>query len=82
MKRGDNMSYESLKTEFEANNKLQFKLYSLEYLIEKIDNCIQIYAIDYPTRKNKYNSLEELMNYYAVYNEPLITIIDKIKIIV
>ena len=28
-----------------------------------MDNYIQIYAIDYPTRKSKYNSLEELDNY-------------------
>ena len=75
------MSYESMKSEFETKNKLKFKLYSLEYLIEKVDNCIQIYAIDYPTRKSKYNSFEELINNYTVYNEPLGTILNNIKII-
>lgn len=75
------MSYESIKNEFESNSKIKFKLYSLEYLIEKVDNYIQIYAIDYPTRKSKYNSFEELMNNFTVYNEPLITILNNIKII-
>ena len=76
------MSYESIKKEFEINNRLSFKLYSLEYLIERVDdNYILIYAIDYPTRKSKYNNLEELMNNYTVYNEPLITIVSNIKLV-
>ncbi len=73
------MNYESIKNEFETNNQLKFKLYSLEYLIEKVDNYVQIYAIDYPTRKNKYNSFEELINNYTVYNEPLITLLNNVK---
>ena len=79
MKCGDSMSYETIKAEFEKDNRLKFKLYSLEYLIEKVDNYIQIYAIDYPTRKSKYNSLEELLNNYTIYNEPLITVLNNIK---
>lgn len=75
------MNYESIKDEFETNNQLKFKLYSLEYLIEKVDNYIQIYAIDYPTRKSKYNSLEELFNNFTVYNEPLITLLSNVRII-
>ena len=73
------MSYESIKNEFESNSRVKFKLYSLEYLIERVDNYIQIYAIDYPTRKSKYNSLEELVNNFTVYNEPLITLLNNIK---
>ena len=73
------MNYESIKDKLETNNQLKFKLYSLEYLIEKVDNYVQIYAIDYPTRKNKYNSLEELINNYTVYNEPLITLLNNVK---
>ena len=75
------MSYESMKNEFESNNRIKFKLYSLEYLIERVDNYVQVYAIDYPTRKSKYNSLEELFNNFTVYNEPLIILIDNIKTI-
>ena len=75
------MSYESMKSEFETNNRIKFKLYSLEYLIERADNYVQVYAIDYPTRKSKYNTLEELFNNFTVYNEPLIILIDNIKTI-
>ena len=75
------MSYESMKNEFESNNRIKFKLYSLEYLIERVDNYVQVYAIDYPTRKSKYSSLEELMNNFTIYNEPLIILIANIKTI-
>lgn len=75
------MSYESIKNEFESNNRVKFKLYSLEYLIERVDNYIQVYAIDYPTRKSKYNTLEELFNNFTVYNESLISLINNIKIV-
>lgn len=75
------MSYESIKNEFESNNRVKFKLYSLEYLIEWVDNYVQVYAIDYPTRKSKYNTLEELFNNFTVYNESLISLINNIKIV-
>ena len=75
------MSYESIKNEFESNNRIKFKLYSLEYLIERVDNYVQVYAIDYPTRKSKYNTLEELFNNFTVYNESLISLINNIKIV-
>ena len=73
------MNYESMRNEFDSSNRIRFKLYSLEYLIERVDNYIQIYTIDYPTRKSKYNSLEELVNNFTVYNEPLITLLNNIK---
>lgn len=75
------MNYESMRNEFDSNNRIRFKLYSLEYLIERVDNYVQIYAIDYPTRKSKYSSLEELMNNFTIYNEPLIILIANIKTI-
>lgn len=75
------MSYESIKNEFESNSRIKFKLYSLEYLIERVDNYVRVYAIDYPTRKSKYNTLEDLFNNFTVYNEPLITLINNIKTI-
>ena len=75
------MSYESIKNEFESNSRVKFKLYSLEYLIERVDNYVQVYAIDYPTRKSKYNTLEEVFNNFTVYNESLISLINNIKIV-
>lgn len=75
------MVYEDIKNYFIDNNKLKFKLYSLEYMIEQKDNYIEIYAIYYENRKKQYNSFDELMNSFTVYNEPLISQINRIQII-
>ena len=68
------MKYEDLKKKFEINKKVKFKLYSLEYIIEMIDNNVVIYPEIYPQRKSKYFSLDAVMSYFTVYNEPLISI--------
>lgn len=75
------MEYNELKKRFDSNNKLKIRLYSLEYIIEKVDNHIEIYVIYYEKRKFSYDSFDELMNNYTVYNEPLIEQIDRIKIL-
>jgi len=75
------LSFEELNNRFISNNKLKFKLYSLEYVVEKVDNGIEIYATYYQTRKSNYNSFEELMNNYTVYNEPLINQINRIIVL-
>ncbi len=76
------MSLNDLQALFDTNNHIKFKLYSLEYIIEKIDNYVQVYAIDYPTRKNQYTSLKETMYNYKVYNEPLIEQLERINLII
>lgn len=75
------MVYEDIKKIFITNNKLKFKLYSLEYMIEQKENYVEIYAIYYENRKKQYNSFDELMNNFTVYNEPLINQINRIQII-
>ena len=74
------MNYDSFKHIYELKKTVLFKLYSLDYIIETIDNSVQIYAVGYSKRKSKYNSLEELVNNYTVYNEPLITLLNNITI--
>ena len=75
------VKYEDLKKKFEINKKVKLKLYSLEYIIEMIDNNVVIYPEIYPQRKSKYFSLDAVMSYFTVYNEPLIENIDRINII-
>ena len=75
------MEYNELKKRFDSNNKLKIRLYSLEYIIEKVDNHIEIYVIYYEKKNFSYDSFDELMNNYTVYNEPLIEQIDRIKIL-
>ena len=81
MKSGDIVSFNDLQTIFDTNNKIRFKLYSLEYLIEKVDNHVQAYAIDYPTRKSQFSSFKEAMNNFKVYNDPLINQMERINLI-
>ena len=75
------MSFNDLQTIFDTNNKIIFKLYSLDYVIEKRDNIVEAYAIDYSTRKSQYNSFKEAMNNFKVYNEPLINQMERINLI-
>ena len=49
----------------------------MEYFVEQKENYVEIYAIYYEKRKSKYSSFEDLMNNYMVYNEPLITLLDR-----
>lgn len=75
------MSFKELQEIFESDNVIKFKLYSLEYVIELVDNIIVAYAIDYSGRKEKFNSLKEAMNNFKIYSEPLMNQLDKICIV-
>ena len=75
------MKYKDLEDLFNNTNELKFKLYSLEYVIKKIDSGVEVYAILYQNRKSNYSSFKEAMNNYKVYNESLIENLDRIQII-
>lgn len=75
------MVYEDFKNKFITNNKIKFKLYSLEYVIEQKEGYVEIYAIYYENRKQQYKSLEDLINNYTVYNEPIINQFNRVLII-
>lgn len=65
-----------------SNNKIiHFKLYSLEYNIEEENNKVVIYANYYKKNKRYFNSFEELMNNFNIYNEPLINQLNRIKVL-
>lgn len=74
------MRYQELENIFNSSGELKFKLYSLEYIIKKIDNGVEVYAELYQTRKKVYSSFQEAMNNFVVYNESLVDNIDRIKI--
>lgn len=71
----------NLEDLFNTNTELKFKLYSLEYLIKKVDTGVEVYAILYQSRKSNYSSFKEIMNNYKVYNESLIDNLNRMKII-
>ena len=75
------MKYKDLEDLFNTANELKFKLYSLEYVIKKVDSGVEVYAILYQNRKSNYLSFKEAMNNYKVYNESLMENINRIQII-
>ncbi|MBQ2946668.1 MAG: hypothetical protein IJE04_02325 [Bacilli bacterium] len=72
------MVLNELKERYEKNNEVKFKLFSLEYIIQKNDNGVEVYPLLYSNRKNRYSSLEEALNYYTIYNESIIENIDRV----
>jgi hypothetical protein len=66
------MNIEKLKDKLAKSNKVLFKLYSLEYVIELVDNHVQIYSPTYLNDIRKYNNINELLNNFRVYNETLL----------
>ena len=48
------MRYQELENIFNSSGELKFKLYSLEYIIKKVDNGVEVYAILYQNRKKVY----------------------------
>ncbi|MBO5095281.1 MAG: hypothetical protein J6B98_00190 [Bacilli bacterium] len=74
------MNIEKIKNQLAKDNKVVFKLYSLEYTIEIINNNIQIYPLTYPADIKIYNTLEELLNNFRVYNETLLEVEERIFI--
>lgn len=74
------MNIEKLKSILAKNNKVTFRLYSLDYVIEIVDNHVQIYSPTYLNDVRKYDNLEELLNNFRVYNETLLEVEGRIVI--
>lgn len=75
------MRYQELENKFNTSNEVKFKLFSLEYVIRKVDTGVEVYAELYETRKIVYSSFTDAMNNFTVYNESLVENIDRIQII-
>ena len=71
-KSGDDMNIEKIKNILAKDNRVTFKLYSLEYTIEIADNQVRIYSLTYPDNIKFYSTVEELVNNFRVYNETLL----------
>ena len=66
------MNIEKIVNQLTEKNKVEFKLYSLTYVIENKDNMTIIYATSYPKNIKQYQNIEDLLNNFTIYNEPLI----------
>lgn len=82
MLNGDFMNVDKIKSKLEQNNRVSFKLYSLDYIIEIKNEKIELYSPTYPNDIRKYNNIDELLNSFTVYNETLIEVDSKIEKII
>lgn len=72
---------ESIKKALSQNKEILVKIYSMEYIIKKENNLINIYPKIYPDKKAYYETLEDLLKNYKIYNENIADNIDDISII-
>lgn len=72
---------ERIKDIFKTNNIVEFKIYSLVYIIESKDNEYIIYPKNDINGKKVYKSIDEIFKKYEIYNESLKDNVSKIEII-
>ena len=70
---------ETLKQKLNEDGEINFKLYSLTYVIKKIDNQFVIYPKLYEYKKNYFNNIDTLLDNYLIFNENIRDNEDKIK---
>lgn len=64
----------------QTKGKVKFTLYSLNYIIEKRDEKFVIYPELYPGKSTReYQTINELLENYIIYNENIIDNIYKIS---
>ena len=65
------MNIETMKTIFNKNGVVRFKMYGLDYTVEKVENGVVIYADLYNNKKNVYENLDDVLSNYYIYNESI-----------
>ena len=73
------MFLNELKERYEKNNEVRFKMFNLEYIIQKTDNNVIVYPLLYSSRKSIYSNLDDALNYYTIYNESIMNNLDRIN---
>lgn len=69
-----------LTNKLNTNGRVMFKLYSLDYIIEKINDKFTIYPEIYPPKeKQEFNSLQELLDNYYIYNESISNNLERVS---
>ena len=63
------MNIEKIKAIFNEKGKVKFKIYSLDYIIEKVDNVVVIYSELYPNQKSTYDNIDLVFTVFLIYNE-------------
>lgn len=76
------MNIKAIIDKYNEMGRVQFKLFSLEYIIMKENDKVVIYPMIYDKRKMYYSSIEEALNNFTIYNEPIIENEDRITKII
>ena len=76
---GGCMNIDTIKDILNEKGEVQFKLYSLEYVIKNEEDGVVIYPILYEYKKNKYQNIDELFNNYYIFGETIKQNEDKIN---
>ena len=63
------MNIEKIKAIFNTKGKVRFKIYSLDYIIEKVDNIVVSYSELYPNQKTTYDNIDLVFTVFLIYNE-------------
>lgn len=73
------MNIEKIKRIFNEKGIVKFKIYALDYTIEKIDDSVFIYADLYDMKKKEYKSIDEALKDYKIFRENIESNEDKIS---
>ena len=65
------MNIENIKTIFNEKKEVHFKLYSLDYTIKEENGKIIVFADLYDNKKESYDSIDDVLNYFTIYNESI-----------
>ena len=64
---------------FNEKHEVHFKIMSLEYTISNDNDEVVVYADLYDNRKLKYKNIEDAINNFTIYNEPISFFEDRIE---
>lgn len=65
----DNIS--TLTSLYNQNNNVEFKLYSLDYRIEKTETGCSFCSLTYPNQKSYYPDLDYLLDNHYIFGESI-----------
>lgn len=63
------MNIEKIKSIFNEKSVVIFKLYSLNYTIQKVENGVVIFSDMYNSKKEFYSNIDILLKNYIIFGE-------------
>jgi len=75
------MSVDELKNKLSSLKEIKIKVYSLEYIIKEENEEVIIYPLLYSNKKSYYKNIDDLLNYYTIYNESIVDNLDRVSFV-